>query len=106
MKAVNVDDVLKILHKYGEYIFVTDEKRYSSMIDEISNLKALEEKEKIGKWIDDADKIDAQYGKHSYKCPKCGKYASYFVSGTEVWWDRIKPKFCPNCGEKKQEENK
>ena len=64
----------------------------------------LEQKEKTGKWIDDADKIDAQYGRHSYKCPKCGKYASYFVSGTEVWWDRIKPNFCPNCGEKKQEE--
>ena len=42
MKAVNVDDVLRILHKYGKYIFVTDEKRYSSMIDEIANLKALE----------------------------------------------------------------
>ena len=43
MKAVNVDDVLKILHKYGRYIFVTDEKRYSSMVDEIANLKALEQ---------------------------------------------------------------
>lgn len=66
----------------------------------------LGQKEKIGKWIDEADKIDAQYGKHSYKCPKCGKYASYFVSGTEVWWDRIKPNFCPNCGEKKREADK
>lgn len=56
--------------------------------------------EENGKWIDDADKIDAKYGKHAYKCPKCGKYASYFVSGTEVWWDRIEPKFCPNCGAK------
>lgn len=55
MKAVNADDVLKILHKYGEYIFVTDEKRYSSMIDEIANLKALEKKtEWIPlKWEDD-----------------------------------------------------
>ena len=41
MKAVNVDEVLKILHKYGKYIFVTDEKRYTSMVDEIANLKAL-----------------------------------------------------------------
>ena len=53
---------------------------------------------KIGKWIDEADKIDAQYGRHTYKFSKCGKYAEYFVSGTEVWWDRIKPNFCPNCG--------
>lgn len=43
MKAVNVNDVLKILHKYGKYIFVTDEKKYSSMVDEIANLKALEQ---------------------------------------------------------------
>ncbi len=43
MKAVNVDDVLKILNKYGEYIFVTDEKRYSSMVDEIANLNALDQ---------------------------------------------------------------
>lgn len=41
MKAVNVDDVLKILHKYGKYIFVTDMKKYSSMVDEIANLKPL-----------------------------------------------------------------
>lgn len=41
MKAVNVDDVLQILNKYGKYIFVTDEKRYSSMVDEIANLKPL-----------------------------------------------------------------
>lgn len=49
MKAVNVDDVLKILHKYGRYIFVTDEKRYSSMVDEIANLKALEQEPVLDK---------------------------------------------------------
>ena len=43
MKAVNVDDVLKILHKYGRYIFVTDEKKYTDMEYEIANLKALEQ---------------------------------------------------------------
>jgi uncharacterized protein YqgQ len=41
MKVVNVDDVLKILHKYGKYVFVTDKKKYSTMVDEIANLKAL-----------------------------------------------------------------
>ena len=41
MKAVNVDEVLNILHKYGNYIFVTDEQKYSSMVDEITNLKAV-----------------------------------------------------------------
>ena len=50
MKAVNVNEVLKILYKYGKYIFTTDEKKYSSMIDEIANLKALEQEPKTG-WI-------------------------------------------------------
>ena len=49
MKAVNVDDVLKILHKYGKYIFVTDEKKYSTMIDEIANLKALNQESILDK---------------------------------------------------------
>ena len=43
MKTVDVDDVLKILHRYSEYIFVTDDKKYSSMVDEIANLKGSKE---------------------------------------------------------------
>lgn len=62
-------------------------------------------KEKTGKWIEDANKIDAKFGRHTYICSECGKYAEYFVSGTEVWWDRIKPNFCPNCGAKMEVEN-
>ena len=60
----------------------------------------IPQKKKTGKWIDEADKIDTQFGRHTYKCSKCGKHAEYFVSGTGVWWDRIKPNFCPNCGSK------
>ena len=66
--------------------------------NEIEQLSSVTPKEKIGHWIDNADKIDAQFGKHTYKCSECGNYAEYFISGTEVWWDRIKPNFCPNCG--------
>lgn len=58
MKAVNVDEVLKILHKYGKYIFVTDEKRYSSMVDEIANLKALEQESK-SEWQQDHEILKA-----------------------------------------------
>lgn len=68
--------------------------------EEILKLPFVTPKEKIGKWIDDANKIDAQFGRHTYICSECGKYAEYFISGTEVWWDRIKPNFCPNCGAK------
>lgn len=48
MKVVNVDEVLKILHKYGKYIFVTDEKKYSDMVDEIANLRAQEQESTTG----------------------------------------------------------
>lgn len=43
MKTVNLDDVLRILHKYGTFIFVTDDKKYSDMVDEIANVEALEQ---------------------------------------------------------------
>lgn len=38
MKAVNVDEVLKILYRYSEYIFVTDYPKYREMQDKIANL--------------------------------------------------------------------
>lgn len=41
MKAVNADEVLKVLNKYGAYIFVTDAKKYTDMVDEILNLEEL-----------------------------------------------------------------
>ena len=78
---------------------------YSPLCKDIKALPAVMSKEKTGKWIDEADKIDAQFGRHTYKCSECGKYAEYFVGGTEVWWDRIKPNFCPNCGSKMEVEN-
>ena len=64
MKAVNVDDILKILHKYGKYIFVTDEKSYCSMVDEIANLKDLKQEPKTGHWIPVSERL-----------PKAGEYA-------------------------------
>ena len=64
----------------------------------VRELPSVTPNEKTGYWIDEADDIDAQFGKHTYKCSECNNYAEYFISGTEVWWDRIKPNFCPNCG--------
>jgi len=79
MKVVNVDDVLKILYKYGKYIFTTDDKRYTSMLDEIANLKAIEQ-EPRGKML---------------ICPECG---------LDVHSDF---KTCPRCGARMAEsENK
>lgn len=42
MKTVNVDEVLRILYKYGQHIFVTDYETYREMQDEIANLKGIE----------------------------------------------------------------
>lgn len=53
-----------------------------------------------GIWIDDADKIDAQFGRHNYRCSKCGHYATEHIGGTENWWCISKPNYCPNCGAK------
>ncbi len=89
MKSVNADDVLKILHKYGKYIFVTDEKKYSSMVDEIANLKASKQEPKIGHWIDNMD-----LGYHVSICSNCnwrGHGDTYLI---------YKSKYCPNCGAK------
>lgn len=41
MKAVNADEVLKILYKYGQHIFVTDYEKYRDLQDEIANLKEI-----------------------------------------------------------------
>ena len=38
MKTVYIDDVFKILNWYGQFIFTTDDKRYTEMMDEIANL--------------------------------------------------------------------
>lgn len=66
----------------------------------IKALPSVTPKENTGKWIDEADDIDAQFGRHEYKCSVCGRIANYYVGGNECWWDIYKPNFCPNCGAK------
>lgn len=86
MKAVNVDDVLKILYKYGNYIFVSDERRYTFMIDEIANLKALKQEQKSGNWERGYSFPDGEY----VKCSCCKEIIKCIYP----------MKFCPNCGAK------
>lgn len=51
-----------------------------------------------GEWEDFADKHDKRSSRHDFRCSKCCKRASYFVHGSEDWWDGGEPNFCPNCG--------
>ena len=96
MKAVNVDEVLKILHKYGKYIFVTDYKKYSDMVDDIANLKALKQEPKTGHWI----KKDGFDGDVYYDCSECGESWTT-VEGTP-WQNGMN--YCPNCGARMESE--
>lgn len=77
MKIVNVYDVLKILHTYGKYIFVTDEKRYSAMVDEISNLTALRGLENPNKWILCSEQVPTESGR-------------YLITWTCKWGSQLK----------------
>lgn len=52
---------------------------------------------KRGEWIDEADKYDASFGIHAYRCSNCNSYADEHIGGHE-WYTADKPNFCPNCG--------
>ena len=97
MKAVNVDEVLKIIHKYGEYVFVTDYKIYTEMQDEIANLKAIEPQPKMGRWLhrEIMDYLDKNKVRHNhFMCQDCG-FIHDFIDGHTAQYE-----YCPNCGAK------
>jgi rubrerythrin len=50
-----------------------------------------------GEWIDEADKYDASFGIHDYRCSNCNSYADEYIGGHE-WYTAGKPNFCPYCG--------
>ena len=50
-----------------------------------------------GGWIDEADKYDASFGIHDYRCSNCNSYADEYIGGHE-WYTAGKPNFCPCCG--------
>ena len=54
---------------------------------------------KRGEWVDEADKYDASFGIHDYRCSNCNSYADEYIGGHE-WYTASKPNFCPNCGAK------
>lgn len=50
-----------------------------------------------GEWVDEADKYDASFGIHDYRCSNCNSYADEYIGGHE-WYTAGKPNFCPYCG--------
>lgn len=89
MKTVNIDDVLKILHKYGAYVFITDNKRYSEMQDEIANLPSVQPK--TGHWIKTPKAVMGEG--YMWYCDKC-EHQVYQDSSR----DYPSENYCPNCG--------
>ena len=102
-KAVHKnDDTIPCLNQRVSCLW--DKTKVQDYAEEILKLPPVTPAEKVGQWIDDnKDEIDAQYGRHLYRCQICNKYAEYFVGGTEDWWDIEKPNYCPSCGAKMQE---
>lgn len=97
MKVVNINDVLNILHKYGEFLFVTDHLRYMEMRNEIANLPNVTPQPKMGRWK--AFTHSAYHGNDEdgepiwrevtvYHCKLCNRRTV------------IKENYCPNCGAK------
>ena len=93
MKAVNVDDALKIVHEYGAFVFVTDSKKYSEMVDKISNLPEL--KPRTGKWAKTGQSYINPNRFRNYCCSECGWELDEHI--------RIEPHYCPNCGAKMED---
>lgn len=74
-------------------------KVWKKVFELVDDLPSVTPQPKTGHWIDDNEnEIDAQYGRHLYRCSECNEYADMFVGGTEDWWDLEKPNYCPNCG--------
>jgi len=91
MKAVNVDDVLRILHKYGAFVFMSDSEKYSEMVDKISNIPEL--KPRMGKWIRKVLEVENDDVRVTYECSECGVNQLF------------EEHYCPNCGAKMEVQN-
>lgn len=74
---------------------------WSDTYDKAYIIEAIEEaptiEPKRGEWIDEADKYDASFGIHDYRCSNCNSYADEYIGGHE-WYTVGKPNFCPHCG--------
>lgn len=93
------DEAYELGYQRGRVQSDSDIKSAQQMIeDAIKNLRELKEEPKRGKWEDMATPLGASYGRHEFVCSECDYAATYFVGGSEEWWDTRRPNYCPNCG--------
>ena len=101
MKAVNLNDVLKVLHEYGPYLFAGDEHKWRHMVDKIIDIPAVNTLK--GKWIVDTTGLTGMSDGY-YLCCRCSvcndEHTFYdYKSGTGPDIKNVETyNYCPNCG--------
>jgi len=96
MKAINANDVLKVLCKYGKFVFVSDSNKYTEMIDEIANLPSVTpaiHEEPLGVIYSGDGYADSYMVYDLANCPACDYE---YEEGDKDWGEP----FCPHCGQR------
>lgn len=94
MRLIDADALKEWIDEYVSVFKKSDNKDIKGYIEHQPTIEP-----KRGEWIDEADKYDASFGIHDYRCSNCNSYADEYISGHE-WYTAGKPNFCPNCGAK------
>lgn len=93
MRLIDVDALKKDLSE--NYTFYGFGQLLNDFYEALDSAPSIEPER--GEWIDEADKYDASFGIHDYRCSNCNSYADEYIGGHE-WYTAGKPNFCPYCG--------
>ena len=90
------EDAIEAIHREARIVGGSVAIEYADMFqDAIEALPSADRPQ--GEWVDEADKYDASFGIHDYRCSNCNSYADEYIGGHE-WYTAGKPNFCPHCG--------
>ena len=92
MRLIDADALKEWIDEYVSVFKKSDNKDIKGYIEHQPTIEP-----KRGEWIDEADKYDASFGIHDYRCSNCNSYADEYIGGHE-WYTAGKPNFCPYCG--------
>lgn len=92
MRLIDADAMKEWIDEYVSVFKKSDNKDIKGYIEHQPTIEP-----KRGEWIDEADKYDASFGIHDYRCSNCNSYADEYICGHE-WYTAGKPNFCPYCG--------